>query len=100
MKKYVVDFLVGLAFGLLFFFGVPLLFDKNPLFLDFQYYLLPIFLFLVFAATPYFRNRLRENAKKNILTAKSFFVFLLGFFLPTLTWGSIVYRAASNWTLF
>jgi len=100
MKKYVVDFLVGLALGLLFFFGLPLIFDKNPLFLDFQYYLLPIFLFPAFTITPYFRNRLKKNANKKAFIIKTLVIFLSGFFLPTLTWGFITYKAVSSWTLF
>jgi hypothetical protein len=100
MKKYAVDFLVGLVFGVLFFFGVPLLLDKNPIFLGFQYYLVSIFFFLIFAVTPYSKNHLKKETKKIVFIIKALFVFCLGFFLPTLIWGLIVYKAVSDWTLF
>lgn len=96
MKKYVIDFVVGLVFGLLFFLGAPLVFGKNPLYLDFQYHLLAILFYFIFAITPYFRNRLKENTNKKAFLVKTFLMFVLGFFLPALTWFFIVYKAASN----
>jgi len=100
MKKYLIDFFSGLVLGLIFFFSIPLLFGKNPLFLEFQYYLLSIPPFLIFTITPYFRNQLKGVTNKNIFVSKTLFVFLLGFFVPIFTWGFVIYKAASNWTLF
>lgn len=100
MQKHSIDFVIGLVLGLAFFFGTLLIFDKNPLFLEPQYYLLSVLPFLFIVVTPHFRNRLGVSTRKNIFIAKSLLAFLLGYFLPTLTWALIVYRAISNWTLF
>jgi len=66
MKKYIISLLVGLLLGVAFYLGAELLTEKSVLFMDFQYHLFFIPIFLIFVYTPLFRKQLAAHSRKAI----------------------------------
>lgn len=100
MKEHLTYLLIGFAIGLAFFFGTPIIFQKNVLYLDAHYYFLFIPLFVVLIFIPPYKRQLDMNSNKISFLFFSFISFSIGFFLPIFTWFLIVARALSSWTLF
>ena len=87
------DFIVGLALGLVFFFGIGFLFDKLFTDLGLISYLIPFVLFVIYIRLYKGRSNFNNRKASFIL---SFLSFLFGFFLPSLTWIIIVILALRN----
>ena len=98
MKKYFIDLLAGLASGLIFFFGVELVFQKSAISLNLFYYLIFVIFFII-----YHRLRgffLKPESNRNLFYLNSLLMFALGFFLPFFTWLILFRIAISRFQLF
>jgi hypothetical protein len=86
MKHWLTVFLVGLSFGILFFFGSALGYNPlvpNPL------HLLSLVVFAVYAVL--------SKRRSNKPTLFSLMIFEFGFFAPILLWWILVLVAVRNW---
>lgn len=92
-KAYFLDLLSGFVGGLLFFFVVEFLMRESILLINPVYYLA---LFVLFGV--YYYAFLRKKIISNLFI--SFSVFVVGFFLPVVSWFILFRIALSNWQLF
>ena len=86
MRQKIVDFVVGLVFGLLFFFGGTL--GYNPLSVG-PLYLLVVVAFLLYL---FAKGRLKLSRETFI----SFVFFGIGYFLPVTLWRLLTLGALLN----
>jgi len=97
MKYHFVTLGIGFGLGLAYFFGLA--YARTDV-LAVKYYAAGLPLFIIYALTPWLRNRMLSVQNKYSFLFFSFLFFSFGFILPAGTWAFIVIQAFKNSFLF